>query len=69
MSFLPKAQLDQLKAFVSVLQTKPEIIYDPALAFFKDYLVSVANVCTIFLLIFLRFIPSSLYAKLLSHCI
>lgn len=40
MSFLPKPQLDQLKAFVSVLKSKPEIVHDPALSFLKEYLIS-----------------------------
>ena len=39
MSFLPKLQLEQLKAFVTALQTKPELIHDPALSFLKEYLV------------------------------
>ena len=40
MSQLPKAQIDQLKAFVTVLQAKPAILHDPGLQFFRDYLVS-----------------------------
>ena len=45
MSQLPKPQVDQLKAFISLLQAKPEILHDPALSFFRDYLVSMeANV-------------------------
>jgi hypothetical protein len=42
MSFLPKPQLDQLKAFVGVLKAKPDALHDPALAFFKEYLVTLA---------------------------
>jgi len=40
MSFLPKQQLEQLKAFIGVLRAKPDLIHDPALAFLKDYLVT-----------------------------
>jgi len=40
MSFLPKQQLEQLKAFIGVLKAKPDVIHDPALAFLKDYLVT-----------------------------
>jgi hypothetical protein len=43
MSFLPKQQLEQLKAFIGVLKAKPDLIHDPALAFLKDYLVSLMN--------------------------
>ena len=40
MSQLPKAQIDQLQAFVQVLKAKPDILHDPGLQFFRDYLVS-----------------------------
>ena len=40
MSQLPKAQVDQLQAFVTVLKAKPDILHDPALSFFREYLVS-----------------------------
>ena len=40
MSQLPKAQVDQLKEFVTLLKTCPAILHDPGLAFFRDYLVS-----------------------------
>ena len=40
MSQLPKAQVDQLQAFITVLKGKPEILHDPALSFFRDYLES-----------------------------
>ena len=40
MSQLPKAQVDQLQAFVQVLKAKPDILHDPALSFFREYLVS-----------------------------
>ena len=39
MSQLPKPQVDQLQAFVSLLEAKPDILHDPALAFFRDYLI------------------------------
>jgi len=37
---LPKPQIEQLKAFVTFLQAKPEILHDPDLAFLKEYLES-----------------------------
>merc|ERR1711976_420525 len=37
---LPKAQIDQLKAFVSVLKAKPDILHHPDLSFLKEYLES-----------------------------
>merc|ERR1711953_129300 len=37
---LPKAQVDQLKAFVAFLKAKPEMLHEPALAFLKEYLES-----------------------------
>ena len=40
MSQLPKVQVDQLKAFVNVLKGKPDILHDPALGFFREYLES-----------------------------
>lgn len=43
MSFLPKAQVDQLKAFVALLRSKPDIIHDPALDFFREFLVRLAT--------------------------
>ena len=33
---LPKAQIDQLKAFVSVLKAKPDILHHPDLSFLKE---------------------------------
>jgi len=41
MSFtLPKSAVDQLKGFISLCKSKPEIIHNEELAFFKDYLLS-----------------------------
>ena len=40
MSQLPKAQVDQLQVFINLLKSRPAIIHDPALSFFRDYLVS-----------------------------
>ena len=40
MSQLPKAQVDQLQVFITLLKSRPAIIHDPALSFFRDYLVS-----------------------------
>merc|ERR1711976_869217 len=37
---LPKAQIDQLKAFVSMLKAKPDILHHPDLSFLKEYLES-----------------------------
>lgn len=37
---LPKAALDQLKGFISLCKTKPEILHNPDLAFFRDYLLT-----------------------------
>ena len=46
MSFdLPKSAIEQLKGFVLLCQTKPEIVHKPELKFFLDYLVSLeANI-------------------------
>merc|ERR1712115_130174 len=41
MTQLPKAQLDQLKAFVTLLKINPAVLDDPDLEFFRDYLLSV----------------------------
>jgi hypothetical protein len=35
---IPRAQLEQLKMFVSVLKQKPDLLHTSELAFFKDYL-------------------------------
>ena len=40
MSQLPKPQVDQLRAFINLLSTTPGILHDPALSFFRDYLLS-----------------------------
>ena len=40
MSQLPKPQVDQLQAFISLLKATPQILHDPALSFFRDYLES-----------------------------
>ena len=40
MSNLPKAQVEQLQVFITLLQAQPAILHDPALSFFRDYLVS-----------------------------
>ena len=41
MSFtLPKSAVDQLKGFISLCKSKPEIIHNEELAFFKEYLQS-----------------------------
>jgi suppressor of tumorigenicity protein 13 len=40
MSQLPKAQVDQLQAFIGLLQMKPEILHDPAPSNTRDYLLS-----------------------------
>ena len=41
MSFsLPKAAVDQLKGFITLCRSKPEVIHNEELSFFKDYLVS-----------------------------
>lgn len=37
---IPQQQLLQLKAFISVLQAKPDILHTPELSFFKEYLES-----------------------------
>jgi len=37
---LPQAQIDQLKAFVRVLQAKPDLLHHPDLCFLKEYLES-----------------------------
>merc|ERR1719312_1700928 len=41
MTQLPKSQLDQLKAFVTLLKINPAILDDPDLLFFREYLVSI----------------------------
>jgi len=38
---LPKAALDQLKGFITLCRAKPEVLHNPELSFFHDYLVSV----------------------------
>ena len=40
MSQLPKAQIDQLQAFVTLLKARPAMLHDPGLQFFRDYLIS-----------------------------
>ena len=41
MSFtMPKAAVDQLKGFISLCKSKPEIIHNEELAFFREYLLS-----------------------------
>ena len=41
MSFtLPKSALDQLKGFISLCKSKPEIIHNEELTFFREYLLS-----------------------------
>ena len=41
MSFsLPKSAVDQLKGFISLCKSKPEIIHNEELQFFRDYLIS-----------------------------
>ena len=41
MSFsLPKSAVDQLKGFISLCKSKPEMIHNEELTFFRDYLVS-----------------------------
>ena len=46
MSFdLPKAAIDQLQGFITLLKAKPEILHKPELKFFLDYLESLgANI-------------------------
>jgi len=42
---LPKAAIDQLKGFITLCSANPEVLNNPDLAFFRDYLVSLnANV-------------------------
>ena len=43
MSALPKAQVDQLKLFVQMLKSKPDILHDPALDFLRDFIVSMGG--------------------------
>ena len=43
MSALPKAQVDQLKLFVQMMKSKPEILHDPDLDFLRDYIVSLGG--------------------------
>ena len=41
MSFsLPKSAVDQLKGFISLMKSKPEMIHNEELTFFRDYLIS-----------------------------
>ena len=41
MSFsLPKAALDQLKGFITLCRSKPEVLHNEELSFFADYLLS-----------------------------
>ena len=41
MSFsLPKAALDQLKGFITLCRSKPEVLHNEELTFFSDYLLS-----------------------------
>ena len=41
MSFsLPKAALDQLKGFITLCKSKPEVLHNEELSFFSDYLLS-----------------------------
>jgi len=37
---LPKAALDQLKGFITLCKAKPEVLHNPDLSFFSDYLLS-----------------------------
>jgi len=37
---LPDEEVAKLKKFVSVLQANPELLWEPKLAFFKDFLES-----------------------------
>lgn len=40
MSFtLPKSAVDQLKGFISLMKSKPEIIHNEELTFFREYLI------------------------------
>jgi suppressor of tumorigenicity protein 13 len=42
---LPKAAIDQLKGFITLCKAKPEVLHNPDLAFFHDYLNSLgANI-------------------------
>ena len=43
MSALPKAQVEQLKLFVQMLKSKPDILHDPALDFLRDFIVSMGG--------------------------
>ena len=41
MSFkMPKSAVDQLKGFISLCKSKPEMIHNEELTFFRDYLIS-----------------------------
>ena len=41
MSFsLPKAALDQLKGFITLCRSKPEVLHNPELTFFSEYLLT-----------------------------
>jgi len=45
MTSLPEKQLNDLKGFVNLLKAKPQILHQPDLKFFKDYLASLgANI-------------------------
>ena len=37
---MPKSAVDQLKGFISLCKSRPEIIHNEELAFFRDYLLS-----------------------------
>ena len=37
---LPKSAVDQLKGFISLCKSKPEVIHNEELLFFKEYLIS-----------------------------
>ena len=43
MSSLPKQQVEQLHAFIKLLASKPAMIHDPALGFFREYIESVGG--------------------------
>ena len=43
MSALPKAQVDQLRLFVEMIKSKPEILHDPGLDFLREYIVSLGG--------------------------
>ena len=41
---LPAAQVEQLKAFVQLLQANTDLLHSPQLEFFKDYLIGCAPI-------------------------